>query len=886
MGLESYRRKRDFRRTPEPSGDVEAGQSLGLYVIQKHAARRLHYDFRLEMGGVLKSWAVPKGPALRKGEKRLAVHVEDHPVEYGDFEGVIPKGEYGGGTVMVWDRGRWEPEGDPEKSYRKGRLSFRLHGEKLKGKWTLVQMHGEASEGGKNWLLIKTGEDGAGPGQGQAKGKRSAPSDLSAATGRTMEEIARAADKVWHSANQSELPEASATKGMTSGPPPRPTPSPPVRPGAVRHAVERGAEPRLADPSRLPGARKARQPETFRPQLATLVQSVPQGEDWVHEIKYDGYRILCFLRAGKPELVSRNGIDWTGRFPAIAEDAARLPFRDAILDGEIVVLNPDGTTNFQALQNALKGVRSGKIVYYVFDLPHCGGYDLTRTPLTARKELLRGVLGHPDPDSSSLWYGGHVQGKGPTFFEHACRYAVEGVVSKRADSFYEQKRTRSWLKVKCLQRQELVIGGYTDPSGSRPGFGALLVGYHDRDRGLVYAGRVGTGFDDALLRQLARRLKGVETEKPPFANPPRGRDARGVHWAEPVLVAEVAFTEWTEDGVLRHPSFKGLREDKDPSEVVREAVASPGSVSGPGAGAPAATARDAVAGVKLTNPDRILYPEQGITKSDLAAYYEAVSQRILPHIRGRPLTLVRCPQGRQKKCFYQKHLDETLPEALRGVPIREKDKVETYIVLDDLSGLISLVQLGVLEIHPWGSREDRLEQPDRLVFDLDPDPAVPWQEVVRAAWEVRERLGKLGLASFAKITGGKGIHVVVPLSPRAGWEEAKAFARAVAEGMVRESPGRFVAVMSKQSRKGRIFVDYLRNSRGATSVAPYSTRARPGAPVSTPLAWEELEGEGGAAGRTVNNLPEKLSAARKDPWEGFFSVRQAITARARKTLGL
>ena len=684
MGLETYRRKRDFRRTLEPPGSSPSEQTGRLYLIQKHAARRLHYDFRLELNGVLVSWAVPKGPSLDPKEKRLAVHVEDHPVEYGDFEGTIPEGEYGGGTVLLWDRGRWEEQGDPVIGLRAGRLKFRLAGEKLQGGWTLVRMGRNSSEEGKeNWLLIKEKDEKADP-----TGKRDILKERpeSVATGRSLEEIRDARDREWKS-NRASHKTGSGKK-----------PAPASKSG-------RRAEVR-PDPASFPGARRSKLPERVQPQLATLFAQVPRGEDWIHEIKYDGYRALCRIERGKARFFTREWKDWTDRFSKLAVPAASLPVEQALIDGEVVVLKPDGTTSFQALQNVLKRGEHQRLAYYAFDLLHIDGYDLTRTPLLARKEGLSKLL-QPASEEAPIRYSDHVVGDGETLFKHACQYALEGIISKRKDRPYTSGRGRDWLKIKCLQRQEFVIGGFTEPSGSRKGLGALLLGVHDEAGALRYAGRVGTGFTEESLKDLRARLSALEQKSPPFLNPPTGADARRAHWTKPALVAEVDFNEWTSDGVLRHPSFKGLREDKPAQEVRREFTGSKAKIST--RRTPAAS--DEVAGVQLTHPDRILYPDQGITKRQLALYYEKVADKILSYLSDRPLTLVRCPEGHEKECFYQKHADDKLDESIERVRLREGRGMATYIAISSVRGLISLVQMGTLEFHPgvlgltgWNSR--------------------------------------------------------------------------------------------------------------------------------------------------------------------------------------
>jgi bifunctional non-homologous end joining protein LigD len=835
MELEQYRKKRDFERTVEPRGEIDTEGGGRMYVIQKHAASHLHYDLRLELGGVLKSWAVPKGPSVDPSTRRLAAHVEDHPVEYGAFEGVIAEGEYGGGTVMLWDRGTWEPEGDPEKDYAKGDLKFTLHGERLKGKWVLVRMK---NGGDKNWLLIKKKDNAA-------KSNSEEPTaqfDRSVASGRTMEEIASRRE-VWQ--------ERAPADGSDN----------PV------------------EPSTLEGALRAKLPEFIPPELAAFIEAVPNGDNWIHEIKYDGYRIECILSAGRARLISRNGKDWTQRFSAVAEAAASIAVQEAILDGEVVVIDPQGRTDFQALQNILKGLEKGGLSYMVFDIPFCNGWDLTRSPLTRRKQLLRELLS--SLEGSPIRFSDHIVGEGETVFQKACGLGLEGIVSKQADSPYEPGRTRRWRKIKCGKRQEFVIGGFTEPGGARSGFGALLVGYYDAEAGLVYCGKVGTGFNDKMLATLFERLKSLEIPRPAFKNPPAGQESKGTHWIRPELVAEVVFGSWTREGKLRQPAFKGLREDKDPGEVVREDDRSedPPKPSG------ISTERKA-SGVKITNPQKVFYPGLGITKGDLIEYYEGIADWIIPHLRRRPLTLVRCPEGFEKECFFQKHLDGSAPPVLRPVCVREKNGEEIYSSLDTIEGVIALVQMGALEIHVWGSRVDKLEQPDLIVFDLDPAQDVDWKRMVEAAFLLRDNLGALGLRSFVKTTGGKGFHIAVPLTPKADWDSVKEFCRAVAEAMVRESPRDFIATMSKAKRKNKIFIDYLRNGRGATSVVAYSTRAKAGCPVSAPVAWDELSEKLRPDSYHIGNIRARLANLAEDPWKDYFSVRQTISSAMRKMVGL
>ncbi len=872
MALEEYRRKRDFRKTPEPAGAphprTRAGAGLS-FVIQKHAARRLHYDFRLELDGVLKSWAVPKGPSLDPAEKRLAVHVEDHPLDYGAFEGVIPEGEYGGGTVLLWDRGTWTPaDPDPEAAYRRGSLKFTLDGEKLHGKWALVRMGGKAAgERRENWLLIKERDEQAEPHSGDAVVK---DNPLSVATGRSLDAIAADRDWVWHS-NRGD--------GEADALPPQ------IRP-----------------PQAITGARKRRVPDNPKPQLATVSDKAPEGEEWLHEIKYDGYRLLARIEDGEVRLITRGGLDWTAKFPALARRLGELPLQTGIIDGELVHLEPDGTTSFAGLQDAISGGRTDALIFFAFDLLYRDGWDLTGASLDDRKADLAAII--PRSQQGMLRYSDHQIGRGPAFLNHACNFALEGIVSKRLTEPYRPGRSRSWLKSKCRNREEFVVVGYTDPDGSREGFGALLVGYYDPQGKLRYGGRVGTGFNTAQLIQLHRRLASLAQPDPTVALP-KGVSRKGVHWIEPSLIAEVDFANWTADAILRQASFQGLREDKDARQVVydpqsRTAVAAP-EASGKKASVRAKKQRPKQAegaepergrdgslvfeSVRLTHPDRLLYPGTTFTKLDVARYYAGIGEWILPELSRRLLTLVRSPAAGMKT-FYQKHIGDEAPEAIRRFNIDGPEEPEIYPYLDDLPGLIGLVQMGVLEIHPWGSRVDKLELPDRITMDLDPDEGLPWQRVTEAAIEVRDALARIGLKSFAKTTGGKGLHVVIPLTPKLDWDRVKAFAKWVADSFVAQRPADFTANMAKRARRGRIYIDYLRNGRGATAVGAYVPRARPGAPVSTPLFWEEVEKGITPDKFTIETVPRRLVSLASDPWAEIGKTRQTISAAVRRQVGI
>lgn len=855
MGLREYKKKRDFDVTPEPAGAATIPNGR-RYVIQKHAASRLHYDLRLEMNGVLKSWAVPKGPSLDPKKRTLAIQVEDHPLEYGGFEGVIPEGQYGGGTVMLWDAGEWMPIGAAEKDYRRGRLKFELHGRKLRGVWNLVRMR-DGRRDKPNWLLIKQDDEFAQP---ASDGDITKDAPLSVATGRKMEEIA----------DQAQAPARASRRGPAK----RKTVS--MQSGALK----------VQD---IPGARTSPQPEFIGPQLATATAAAPDGDEWLHEEKFDGYRILCILRDGKARLMSRNEKDWTDRFPEVVHAAEALPIRNAIIDGEVVALNEKGASDFQELQNAMRSRFRNRLVYCVFDLPHCEGFDLTRTKLIDRRRLLRGLIeGH---GGGRIRFSAHVQGRGPEVFQRACQMGLEGIVSKRADGPYSSLRTMSWRKIKCANEQEFVIGGFSDPAGSRVALGALLLGTYENGE-LIYRGRVGTGFDEKTLAALGERLGELETPRSAFANPPRERD---IHWVRPTLVAAIRYSQITRDGVLRHPVYLGLREDKPAAEVKLETpVAAPqdspvAEEPSPRKKAPAKarTPRKAggsrksasagevtLAGISLTHPGKVLDPGSGLTKIDLARYYVAVAERMLPHVAGRPLMLARCPGGVAGKCFYQKHVTDAPPAGMGGVTVQEKRARRELLILSDVSGLVGLAQIGALEVHTWAARADRIERPDRVIFDLDPGSGVEWSAVAQAAYELRDRLREAGLESFLKLSGGKGLHVYAPIERRWDWEEAGAFARGIAEQMAAAAPERFLVNMSKAKRAGKIFVDYLRTQRGSTCVAPYSTRARPGAPVSAPIAWEEATKFSSGAGVSVAEALERLKGP--DPWAEMLTLRQRL----------
>lgn len=877
MGLQKYWDKRDFSVTPEPRGEiVKTGSELSYY-IQEHHARRLHYDFRLELEGTLKSWAVPKGPSLDPSEKRLAVHVEDHPLEYGTFEGDIPEHQYGAGHVKLWDRGVWTPIGDARQGYRKGRLKFRLEGVKLAGVWNLVRMP-PREEGKENWLLIKEDDEEARTGE---------EAHITTLRPESVSDNPPGTRKIWQSNRAVDAPPESPKSKTAKG-------------AKTKKAALAISSAGLA---KIEGAQKSALPDLITPQLATLAPHAPEGNDWLSEIKFDGYRAVTSIKNGKARMYTRAGNDWTDKWAQIADVVGDLPVNEAWLDGEVVALDEQGNVSFQALQNMARSSKQARLAYYVFDLVHFDGYDLSRTPLIERKRLLQEILSAA-PESGLLLYSDHIQGGAQQVFEHACMHGLEGIVVKRADAGYQQTRGRSWLKVKCLQRQEFVIGGYTEPAGSREEFGALLVGVYDDKKRLVYAGRVGTGFDAALLKSISRDLKKLEQNKPAFHNPPKGYEAKGVHWLKPELVAEINFAQWTDSGSIRHASFAGLRKDKPAQDIVREeplserdlkqeekkaAKAESTKTSNTKKGAtaePEPPHRSAamtgknrvasVAGIKITHPSKILFPGIGLTKLELAQYYERVADWILPHLKDRPLTLVRCPDGGEKECFFQKNAKETIPESVGRIEV-PVDGTSTYMEAESVEALIGLVQMGVLELHTWGSHEGALEKPDRMIFDIDPAEGLGWERVVEAALLIRSLLVEIGLKTFLKTTGGKGLHVVVPLKPEHGWDEVKAFSKSVAEHLSDTLPDRFTANMSKSKRTNRIFIDYLRNGLGATAVAAYSTRAKPNAPVSVPIAWEELNAEVRSNTFNVRNIFERLESLKQDPWKDYFKLQQRLT---------
>ena len=819
--LARYNAKRDFTRTAEPAGRTGAGGEGGLlFMVQKHDASRLHFDFRLELDGVLKSWAVTRGPSPDPADKRLAVRTEDHPLDYATFEGTIPKGEYGGGTVMLWDRGTWipHPGKDPRKTLAEGHLHFTLDGERMKGEWIMVRLKPRGREKAENWLLRKVDDAYA------AHGDVLVETGLtSIATGRTMAEIA-----------------------------------------AGKPASKREPAP-AKTPAKKPAARRrvaAKMPVFRDVQLATLVDSVPAGGDWIHEVKYDGYRALLAIAGGNAKAFTRSGQDWSDRFAPVVAAAAGIDTGSALIDGEVVALDADGRPSFQALQNALK--EGGALAYFAFDLLEQDGEDLTGLPNVERKRRLAALLGSGEAGAAGvIRYAEHVAGAGEKLFDALCAKGYEGVVSKKADAPYRGRRTQAWLKTKCIRRQEFVIVGWSGSDKGRA-FRSLLLGTHEEGR-LRYAGRVGTGFDARTLADVGAKLAKL-ARKTAALDVPRAV-ARGAHWVTPKLVAEIAFTEFTGDGVLRHPSFLGLREDKPAAEVVTE---TPKPV-------PAKRAEGDYFGVKLSSSDRLIYPEAKITKAELADYYATLAEPFLRWAANRPMTLVRCPQGRAKQCFFQKHDSGSFGETVAKVPVREKDgSTEDYLYLTDPKSVLACVQMGTIEFHGWGSPIDPLEHPDRMVFDLDPDEGLDFGDVKKAAVRLHDLLAELGLVSFPMLSGGKGIHVVVPLDKRADWPAVKDFASRFSKALGAADPQHFTANMKKAERKGRIFLDWLRNQRGATAVMPWSARARPNGPVAVPVTWGELDSFDSPAAFTVRQADDLLARANSEALAGWGIADQTL----------
>jgi bifunctional non-homologous end joining protein LigD len=821
LDIDTYNAKRDFAKTKEPKGRKLKGKG-DSFVVQKHDASRLHWDFRLEMDGVLKSWAVPKGPSLDPEDKRLAMRTEDHPLDYGTFEGTIPKGEYGGGTVMLWDRGRWIPDAgkDPRKTIEEGHLHFALEGERMQGEWVMFRLKPRPGEKAEPWMLKKVTDEYAEPDHGDALVNNFV---TSVTTDRTMAEIASGSDE-WRS-----------NRGGRKG-------------GRSRKKAAKAP------------------PKFEEPQLATLVDAVPSGSGWLHEYKYDGYRLLIATGEDVATAFTRKGLDWSDKFKALVKAAAKLP-AGCLIDGEAVALDKSGQPSFQLLQSTLKDRQGANLAFYAFDLLVDRGEDIRKLPNVERKARLASLLEGLSPP---ILYGDHVIGKGEALFQAICEQGGEGIIAKKANAPYSGRRGRNWLKIKCIQRQEFVIVGWSE-SDKRRGFRSLLLAAREGDK-LTYAGKVGTGFDAKKIDDLRERMDPLEVEEAALEIP--RADRRGAHFIKPELVAEVAFTEFTTDGILRHPSFIALREDKPAAEVVFER---PKHM--PEKKTKAANKRSTAEslGIRITNPDRPIFPEEKLTKGDLADYYAAVESLIMVDAANRPMTLIRCPQGRAKKCFFQKHDSGSFGEDVKHVPIKEKNgATEDYLYFEDIRGLMACVQMGTIEFHGWGSKVDKVEYPDRLVFDLDPDVGLDFAKVKEAALRLRALLADLGLETFPLLSGGKGIHVVAPLDASADWARVKSFADRFSRAIAQAEPEMFTANIRKVERKGRIFLDWLRNQRGATAVMPYSARAREGAPVSAPIAWEELDDFKSGGHFTIRDADVLLDRAASKALAGWGKAKQAL----------
>lgn len=955
--LEEYNKKRDFRKTAEPKGKPESSADDLRFVVQRHDASRLHYDFRLEFDGVLWSWAVPKGPSFDPKDKRLAVHVEDHPLDYRNFEGTIPEGEYGGGTVQLFDEGVWVPEGDPARELAGGSLKFELKGQRLTGRWTLIRMKPRDGEEDKNWLLIKEKDDHV---------RRDDPVtgiETSVRTGRTLAEIARA-----------EAPTSFEDPGEAD-------PSDPA--SRTKEETESKAPSSETTEAGSAGARGSLPFEEAGPMLATLTKSVPRGSDWIHELKFDGYRILAFVQDRRIRLLTRNGHDWTAKAPAVADALKKWAPADLVLDGELVVFDENGKSDFQALQSYFKNPRGKKLDYVVFDLLALGDEDLRALPLIRRKERLEDLL---KDSPAGIHYSYHTEG-GRQVFDQACEAAMEGIISKKKDSSYRSTRSKEWVKVKCEFRQEFVIGGYTVTDKNRTGLSALLLGHYQKDE-LIYTGRAGTGFSQEQTDELLKKFSALSRKTSPFKEPPRERSDETLHHLTPKLVAEIQFAEITDDGLLRQASFKGLRLDKSARDVRLEnllpndAAKSPetseeidpatqreetsksksnteetststsksksksksketlksksksksgetsnaksddpaknnaasksnsnsnsnskaDSKADPDAEVPEDQAKqprrssensadrtDAASAdrkktggtggkhtygpVRLSSPDKELFPDDGLTKGDVADYYWAIRERILPFLIRRPMTLIRCTDHIGDACFFQKHQNHPI-QGMETAPIEDNDGDDTEVmILEDEEGLMGAVQMGALEFHGWGSTLDHLEQPDFLVFDLDPDEGMDDDKVRQGVRDMKTLLDDMGLDSYLKTSGGKGYHVVVPLQPAANWSTCRDFAKLTAQGMESKWPDRYTANMRKDKRKGRIYVDWVRNGRSATSVSVFSLRARRGAPISWPLRWSDLD-DYAPGSVTMTNWRDHLETL--DGWSDFFRTDQKL----------
>ena len=827
--LAPYRRKRDFKKTPEPHQVGRAGRGAHAFVVQKHHARQLHYDFRLELDGTLKSWAVPKGPCLDPTVKRMAVHVEDHPVSYADFEGTIPPRQYGAGTVIVWDRGEWEAQGDARRGLAEGKLKFELHGDKLRGHWTLVRMRGKG-EKQEPWLLIK---------EQDAEARPLADYDV----------VEAEPDSVLTGRDVDHPPDLSYGRKAE-----------PAKPPTARKAA-------------APKPRRATLPERLEPELATLASSPPPvPEDWLYELKYDGYRVLARIEGDAVRCITRNGNDWTSKLPALAKSLAQLPTHSAWLDGEIVVAGKNGAPDFQALQNAFDRRATADIVYWLFDAPFLDGEDLRALPVEERRARLAKLLGKAPP--AGLRLSEAFDATPRELLASTAELGFEGIIGKRKGSAYVSRRSPDWIKLKNQRRQEFAIGGHTAPKGSRTGFGSLLLGVYDDSGRLQYCGNVGTGFDTGRLADIKAKLDRLASDECPFEKRPAGVKAQ---WVQPKLVAEIAFGEWTRDGRVRHAVFQGLRSDKPASQIRREQAQPPAAIR------QAQEASPTMKALNITNAQRVIDKTSGVTKGELVAYYDQVGELMLPHLKGRPVALVRAPEGVGGELFFQKHASRNEMQGVKLLdPALDPDH-EPLLQIDSVRGLLSAAQMNVLELHTWNATSNAIDRPDRFTLDLDPGEGVEWATMQEATLLVQTLLDELALPAFLKTSGGKGMHVVVPIRRHYGWDAVKGFAQALVIHLAETIPERFVAKSGPRNRVGKIFVDYLRNGFGATTVSAWSVRARPGLGVSVPIEWDELPMLQSAAQWTVRTIGERLAVG-NEPWAAMEKSRKGLAA-AMKRLG-
>jgi len=849
--LQEYKAKRNFAVTSEPVEGGEASSDGLSFVVQKHWASRLHYDFRLELDGSMKSWAIPKGPSFDPKEKRMAVQVEDHPISYNTFEGIIPEKQYGAGKVIIWDKGIWLPIGDARKGFRDGNLKFELRGHKLHGQWVLIRMQDQGDKK-PSWLLVK------------ARDEFSRPTAQFSVVDEMPDSVSKLGNKVRHQVDNGKKSTAKAVPLTVAN-----------SPNTSTQVNSSNAKKAHLIPN---GATMAALPKRLSPQLATLVTAPPSKGEWIYEIKFDGYRIVTRIDGKKIQLITRNGHDWTTKLATLAKAIADLKIPSGWLDGEIVVTDKNGLSNFQLLQNAFDTSTTQEIVYYVFDLPCYNGYDLRAVPLIERRSLLKSLI--KNSSSDVVRYSEDFDAPATDLIAAACRLGLEGVIGKRHDAAYVSRRTRDWIKLKCTQRQEFVIGGFTDPKGARQGIGSLLLGVNDEDGNLLYAGNVGTGFNEKVLVDLRKKLNAVSSTRNPFSS--ETDMGKNTHWVKPLLVAEVSFGEWTSAGRIRHAVFHGLRTDKSANAIIREKATS--SLESENAAAQLANPERPTtlpSDFKISHGERVIDQSTGLTKHDLIRFYALVAPLMMPHLKGRPVSLVRAPDGIDGQLFFQKHMETRL----EGINLLNPSLDPEHAPLMEVSkplGLLSAAQMNVIEFHTWNAVKTAIGKPDRMTFDLDPGEGVAWEIMQESTLLVGYFLDQLGLRSFVKTSGGKGMHVVVPLKKRYDWNTVKDFSHVIVTHMAATLPSRFVAKSGPKNRIGKIFIDYLRNGFGATTVAAWSVRARPGLSVSVPITWEEVEQLHSSRQWTVANIHTRLDRGNA-PWDDYDNAAQNIT-RAMKLL--